>query len=186
MISFQMITIPTLITMIRILLAPCMVSSMIAQAWPLACLLFLLAAVTDVVDGALARFLNKVTVVGALLDPLADKILLISSYAGLMYLQFAALHIPFWFLVIVIINESVLVAASIYIGFVKGPQTLQPTRLGKMTSFGQVLFILWFFACGFTQASPYHLFSVLLLLVTMSRLCAFMQYAVTAFGVRNV
>lgn len=76
----SLISIPTSITFMRIVLVPFIVHSMISGAWISATVLFAVAALTDLVDGALARFLNQVTVFGGFLDPIADKLLALLFY----------------------------------------------------------------------------------------------------------
>ncbi len=152
------------------------------HSWVLANVLFIVAALSDVLDGALARFLNQVTFAGSFLDSLADKILLLSSYVGLALLMpFMTFSIPFWFLAFVFINELILVFFSCYWGIMRRSLTIKPTKLGRMTSFAQVLFIGWLFLCRFSAAEPTILFYMMLVLIVYARSCAFIDYALRAF-----
>ena len=179
---FSLVTLPTHITILRIILVPCIIASMAAHAWVEASVFFLIAAVSDVLDGALARFLNKVTFLGSFLDPLADKMLLIASFTGLAILMpFATFSIPLWFLAMVIISEVILLFFSFYWGLVRKSMVIKPTRLGRMTGFAQILFIGWLFLCRFTGAEPAALFYLILFLVTFARSCAFIDYGIIAF-----
>ncbi len=178
---FSFVTLPTHITLLRIILVPFIIWSMMIHSWVLANALFIVAAVSDVLDGVLARFLNKVTFAGSFLDSLADKILLLSSYVGVALLMtFKTFSIPFWFLAFVFINELILVIFSCYWGIMRKSLVIKPTRLGRMTSFSQILFIGWLFLCRFSAAEPAILFYVLLVLIVYARSCAFIDYALRA------
>ncbi len=177
----SLITIPTSITLMRIVLVPFIVHCMISGAWISASVLFVLAALTDLVDGALARFLNQVTVFGGFLDPLADKLLLLSCFTTLAFIQFPALKIPLWFVLAVTINELILVVCAVYWGILKKTLNIKPTRLGRLTALGQILVIGWLLLCGFSQAAPQGLFSLLVLLMILTRACTLFQYSVIVY-----
>lgn len=77
--SEKRITVSTALTLARIALVPFIVTAMIGDRWGLACALFIIAAITDALDGALARWRNEQTFLGASLDPLADKFLIVAD-----------------------------------------------------------------------------------------------------------
>ncbi len=177
----SMINLPTYITMVRIIMVPCVIVSMMMHAWFEATVFFSIAAISDVIDGALARFLNRVTVLGSILDPIADKMLLIASYVGLALLMpFMSFSIPWWFCAFVIISELILLFFSFYWGIMLKSVTIKPTRLGRMTGLAQILFIGWLFMCQYTGCEPIVLFYGLLWLIVCARLCSFMDYAISA------
>jgi len=169
---FSIISLPTHFTLLRILLVPYIVISMLAKDWVSAFILLCIAALTDLVDGALARSLNQVTTLGTFLDPLADKLLLIGC--------FASLPIPYWFLVTVCVNEFILIVFAVYWGLIKQTLIIKPTRLGRMTCVGQLLVIGWLLLCVFFNVTPYLLTSLLFLMVA-SRACTFLHYVVIAY-----
>lgn len=103
-----MLTLPTYVTLLRLLLVPFIIASFLSQNLVLAFILFTCAAVTDIIDGALARSLHLESELGGFLDPLADKALLVSTYACLAITHFPFTFIPAWFLWLVIIHEGVL------------------------------------------------------------------------------
>ena len=107
MLPSSVITIPTSITLMRIALVPFIVHSHDFWGMDKCISVICVAALTDLVDGALARFLNQVTVFGGFLDPLADKVLLLSCFTTLAFIQFPALTIPFWFVLVVTLNELI-------------------------------------------------------------------------------
>ncbi len=179
---FEMITLPTYVTLVRIALIPFIVVSMVAQNWSVAAVLFLIAGITDIIDGALARSLNEVSVLGSVLDAFADKLLLISCYLSLFFIQGNFLPIPFWFIVFTIASELLFMLTALYFVFVKKSHGMHPTKLGKLTGVGQVLFICWLFVCRATGFDSGPLFYLLLVLVVLSRLCAFIEYGAIAYS----
>ena len=95
---------PNALTMLRILLVPLLVVVLLtrfdgSELWGLG--IFLLAALTDLVDGILARRLKKVTRAGALLDPIADKLLMSAAFISLVELGLA----PAWMVVVIVARE---------------------------------------------------------------------------------
>lgn len=174
---FSVITLPTHITLIRLLLVPFIVLALLAQNLLLAVPLFIAAALTDIIDGALARSLHAESELGATLDPLADKALLISCYACLTYNYFPFNMIPAWFLITVVFNECILVGGSLYLGLLRNGIAIKPTRLGKVASFVQILFIGWLFMCGGAHTVPLGLFYCMLTLILCVRATVLLQYS---------
>lgn len=168
------ITVSTLITGIRFLLTPCVVGAMIAQRWGLACLLFFVAAVTDVLDGALARWRNEQTFLGACLDPIADKVLILSVFCTLAFVQSPLFAIPIWFVCTILLKELILILGAVALYGVYGSLEIKPTIIGKSTMLMQVLFILWLFACYFFHWLPiktYYTMLGALLIFSVAALC---------------
>lgn len=177
---FSTITIPTHITLVRIFLVPFIVMSLLKDNLPLASILFALAALTDVIDGALARSLNATSELGAFLDPIADKLLLISCYACLTYNHFPFNMIPAWFLIVVILQEIIIVWGSIYLRLSR-KSNVNPTKLGKMSSFIQILFIGWLFLCSWIGSVPQLPFYLLLTLILCMRIWVLVDYSRIAY-----
>ncbi len=165
----MIINIPTTLTLLRLGLIPVIVFTIIEQSWIAAGCLFFIAALTDVLDGALARYLNQETRLGALLDTVADKLLLISSYLCLAYLP--KMGLPLWFILLIILNDLLIVVGGLYWG------TLRPTTLGRLSSLGQILFILWYLSSCWMQACPAMLLYQLLLLIILARIAVVVQYS---------
>jgi cardiolipin synthase len=171
------ITIPTLFTVVRIVLAPVIVAAMIMQQWGIAFWLFIVASASDFLDGYLARLWNEKTFLGACLDPIADKILLLSCFFTLAFVQSPLFIIPLWFVWFVLTKELLLVFGVIFVVIRTGSLHIQPTLLGKLTTFAQMGFITWLFACYFFRWLPvktyYTSLGILFILVAAS----FVQYA---------
>ncbi|MBI4510693.1 MAG: CDP-alcohol phosphatidyltransferase family protein [Deltaproteobacteria bacterium] len=103
---------------------------------------FVLAAATDLIDGFLARFLNQKSQLGALLDPLADKLLMVVSL--LVGVHVGA--VPSWLAVVVIGRDALLALGVVGLGVIwkgrHGPSSWQPTRIGKYAMFLQTVSIV--------------------------------------------
>ena len=172
------ITIPTVFTLARIALTPVIVYYMVQQQWQKAFYLFLIAALTDVVDGALARLWNARTFLGGCLDALADKFLLISCFATLAFVQTPLFTVPRWFVILILFKELILILGSFAIYCFKGSVEIKPTFLGKATTFVQICFIIWFFACYFFQWLPIKTYSFMLTVLIVLIIASLIQYVV--------
>ena len=108
--------------------------------------IFLFAVISDVVDGYIARMRNQKTPAGAILDPLADKILLISAFlcSYRIGVYFEAVRFPMWLVVAVISRDVILIIGAMIIHLVHGKLQVDPTKWGKATTFFQVSCIIGF------------------------------------------
>lgn len=170
------ITISTIITLIRIGLTPFIVGAMVAHCWGIACILFVIAAITDGVDGYLARIRNERTFLGAALDPIADKILLLSCFFTLAFVQSPLFTIPLWFVIVVLIKELVVIGGACVVYYCTGDVEISPTRLGKTTTVIQISFIMWLFACYFFAWMPVKTYYTMLGLVLLVVGASLVQY----------
>ena len=128
--------IPNLITLGRILLVPVVVWAIASGTMWIAFLLFLAAGVSDAVDGFLAKRFGMTTVLGAYLDPLADKALIVSIYLTLGINSF----IPRW-LVILVVSRDILIVGGIMLSWVVGsPLKIKPLLVSKLNTLAQILF----------------------------------------------
>ncbi len=186
--SQKIITIPTLFTLGRIFLTPVIVYSMAQQLWQKAFLLFIIAALTDIIDGALARLWNARTFVGACLDAFADKFLLVSCFATLAFIKTPVFAVPYWFVLLILLKELILIAGSCIIYGVKGTVQIKPTMLGKATTFIQICFIIWFFVCYFFHWFPLKTYNFLLFLLIALTIASLVQYIIigTNFVLKNI
>jgi cardiolipin synthase len=142
------LNIPTLLTLFRFCLIPFICISIITHSWDNALLLFIIAAVTDVLDGALARLTNSETALGAYLDPLADKCLILFSFWSITLSDFAGFRIPDWFNVGLLLKELLLVVAVAYFGMLKTTIKIKPSIIGKGANFIQSTCIIMLFFAG--------------------------------------
>ncbi len=128
------------LTILRMLFVPCFVILLIYGHPKSATFLFLLAAVTDGLDGLIARKLQQKTVLGSFLDPMADKILLTAAFIMLTLPSVPLiLHIPTW-LTILTISRDIIIAVSVLIIHLQTRHThFPPSILGKCTTAVQLL-----------------------------------------------
>ncbi len=129
------------LTIFRILLVPVFII-FIGYNKPLYALItFFIAGLTDALDGFVARRFNQVTTLGKILDPIADKTLIISSFI-FIYNSEMAVKFPFWYVVLVISRDIYIIAGSVLIYFLKGGLEVKPTIFGKATTFFQILSVI--------------------------------------------
>ena len=175
-------TLSTVLTILRIVLTPFIVAAMIMHAWGVAFWLFVISSALDVLDGNLARWLKQETFLGACLDPIADKILLVSCFATLAFVQSPLFTIPLWFVLLVLLKELIVLGGSFSIYFIRGHLTVHPTILGKATTVAQVFFIIWLFACYFFGWVPVKTYYTALGLLFSLVVLSLLQYLRLGFS----
>lgn len=148
------LTLSTVVTLLRVVLTPAIVIARIYNFWTVAFSLFTIAALTDFIDGWLARIRGEQTLFGAILDPLADKILIVSCFAVFALHDTTALAVPVWFVITMLAKELMLCIGAICVYLHTGHIEIQPTILGKATTAMQLLVIAWLFACHFFVWMP--------------------------------
>ena len=106
--------------------------------------LFMVAVISDIIDGYIARTRGQKTRAGAILDPLADKILLISAFICLYIKRgsFPDIHFPLWFVVALISRDVMLLMGSMVIQLSTGRLDIEANRSGKLTAFLQIVCVL--------------------------------------------
>jgi len=125
-----MLNLPNMITLARVILVPIFIIVSINQDFGWALLIFAIAAVSDAVDGLLARLLQQRTVLGSYLDPVADKLLTASAYVILAILNI----LPGW-LTVIVISRDVLIILGIMILFLTShPLEIRPSLASKLTT----------------------------------------------------
>ena len=125
------------LTIVRILLVPVLVICVVYNRALLAFSTFVVAGVTDMMDGYIARTRGSKTRLGAFLDPLADKLLLTASFVTLTYKYPKVL--PFWLTVIVLSRDLLLILVAVLIMLTGGQLNPTPTALGKASTMFQML-----------------------------------------------
>ena len=129
-------SIPNLITLARILLVPVVVWAIASDQMRLAFLLFLAAGVSDAVDGFLAKRFGMASELGAYLDPLADKALIVSIYVTLGI----AGAIPRW-LVILVVSRDIMIVGGVMLSWLIGkPVSVKPLLVSKLNTAAQIVF----------------------------------------------
>jgi cardiolipin synthase len=131
-------TVPNILTLFRILLTPLLIWLLLDARLAPALLVFFVAGMTDGLDGLLARLLNQRSKLGAYLDPLADKLLLVSSFLLLGRLGL----IPNWLVVIAVSRDAVITLGLITLMFHQVPVQIRPTIDSKATTVFELATVL--------------------------------------------
>lgn len=136
MISSAILNLPNLITLLRIGAIPVFLTLLTDKQYTEAMIIFMVAAATDSLDGAIARLTNSRTTLGSYIDPLADKLLLVSSFLILTYLGF----IPHWLAILVISRDVIILGGFLVLFMITGRSiVIRPTFIGKASTFFQLL-----------------------------------------------
>lgn len=128
------INIPNILTVFRILLTPFFVIFLLKDLPSFALLVFTIAAISDGMDGLLARWLNQKTVLGAYLDPIADKLLLIVAFTSLALLKI----VPSWLTVIVISRDILIMLGIAVFSITDINIEIKPSLVSKCTTVAQL------------------------------------------------
>lgn len=161
--------IPNLLTLTRILLLPFFAATLIYREYEYALLIFIAASLTDIIDGLVARLKNQTTYFGSILDPVADKFFLITSFILMSIYGF----IPKWLTIIVISKDLIIVTGSIIVYFVTQNLRVEPSTLGKSASACQFILIgLVLLLCNINRglAVPVSLFVIVAVITAVSGL----------------
>jgi cardiolipin synthase (CMP-forming) len=129
------VNIPNTLTLARIVLVPLVVWLIITHENLAAFVLFLLAGLSDAADGYLAKRYGWRTELGAYLDPIADKALLVSIYVTLGF----AGHLPAWLVIAVVSRDILIVGAVLLSWMLSRPMSLHPILISKANTFSQIV-----------------------------------------------
>ena len=129
------LTLANQLTILRILIVPLFVILVVYGYLGWALIVFLTAGVTDALDGLIARRAGQRTSLGAWLDPMADKLLLVTTFVVLTLPEVPLTnHLPLWLTVIVISRDVVIIGVVAIVNLALGPRTFRPSLLGKATT----------------------------------------------------
>jgi cardiolipin synthase len=133
------LNIPNTFTIIRIVIIPAFVTSVVYKRYDYALYLFVTAALTDIFDGLFARLKNQRTALGTFLDPLADKFLLVTSFVIFSIYGW----IPKWLTITVISRDIIVVTGWFLLYLVTGKSRVEPSVFGKATIWLQSMLIAY-------------------------------------------
>src|SRR2546423_3984397 len=160
------LSIPNLITLARILLVPVVVWAIASDAMQIAFLLFLAAGLSDAIDGFLAKRFGMATELGAYLDPLADKAMIVSIYIALGIAD----ALPRWLVILVVSRDIMIVSAVILSWLVDRPVALKPLLVSKLNTVAQIALacvIMGARGFGFDAATAVALLTALVTALTL-------------------
>lgn len=132
--SERILNLPNVITLLRLAAVPVVGWLILQQRWEAACWLFLAAAVSDGIDGLLARWLDQLTQFGAALDTVADKALGVVTLVMLTQAE----AIPLWVTMAILLRDSVIVLGALSYRGLVGHLDIHPTWLGKTHMFAEL------------------------------------------------
>ena len=124
------------LTLMRLCLVPLVIAAISQHRFELALAGFVIAGLTDAIDGYIARNFNQMTELGALLDPIADKSLLVSIFVTLGILGI----IPTWLVIIVVARDLMIVGAVIISWILDNPINIRPIYVSKANTAAQIVF----------------------------------------------
>lgn len=167
--------IPNLLTLMRLILVPVfpmVYFSASPSAMIMALGIFIIAGITDVLDGYIARRFKITSVIGTALDPLADKLMLLTSLTCL----YLSGHLPVIILIVMYLKEATLVVTGLYMYFHKSKVVVPSNIFGKLAT------AVFSIAVVLTMLTPEGQFHILLLYIALLfKLVAFGSYAIHFF-----
>jgi cardiolipin synthase len=137
--STPVLTVANLLTMSRMSLAPLLVVLVLWGEMQWAFAIFVIAGVTDLLDGVIARHSGQQTTLGAMLDPVADKILLTSCFVALTWAPGLKASLPAWLTVVTLSRDAMIVVSVVIINLTLGRRVFYPSILGKLSTLSQLV-----------------------------------------------
>jgi len=128
------------LTTARVLLVPLFAYMLIEGRFRFALLVFAACGISDMLDGLLARWLRQQTLLGFLLDPIADKILMATAFVVLAIVKV----VPAWLTIMIVSRDLFILVGSILILLLLGTGEIAVTGLGKVNTIVQILTVLYF------------------------------------------
>ncbi|HLA09304.1 MAG TPA: CDP-alcohol phosphatidyltransferase family protein [Pyrinomonadaceae bacterium] len=161
--SSRIVTVPNMLTVFRMVLIPVFVTLVFYQRFVWALAVFVIAGVTDGLDGLLARRFDQRSQLGTILDPIADKLMLVTAFVVLSLKSVFPqpvrhLPIPFWVTVAVISRDVFIIVGAAAINIMTGFRGFRPSFLGKLSTTVQIVGIAAvMFAASFPVGTGYYL-----------------------------
>lgn len=126
---------PNFISLARLLAVPVTVDLLLVGSFQAAFWLFVAAGVSDALDGAIAKHFNVASRVGAFLDPLADKALLVAIYVTLGYLA----HVPVWLVILIVFRDLLIIGGAILFHTLTHSLKMEPLLVSKTNTAAQII-----------------------------------------------
>jgi cardiolipin synthase len=171
--SEPVFTIANQLTLLRMALAPLLVVLVLSREHGWALATFVLAGLSDALDGLIARRGHQQTTLGAMLDPLADKLLMGGAYVVLTWASTVACPIPIWLTVTLLSRDAIIVVTVAVVNLTVGRRVFPPSLLGKTATAAQILtagLVLLANAMSTCPASLAWVFRITLVLIVTSAL----------------
>jgi cardiolipin synthase len=167
------LTVANQITLLRMGLAPLLIVLVLGREMVWALVVFVIAGFTDLLDGLVARRAGQRTTLGAMLDPVADKILLTSCFIALTWGPDLRVPLPIWLTVVTLSRDAIIIMSVAVVNLAYGRRVFYPSMLGKLTTAAQLVsvgFVLLLNAGGWELPLLRYLFAATLVLTVASAL----------------
>ncbi len=163
---------PNVLTVLRIFLVAPLVYLLLTRRYPAALILAVIAGLSDWLDGALARHFNWQSRFGGMLDPLADKLLMVAAYATLTWLG----ELPVWLFMLALVRDLAIVIGGLVYHYRFEPLQPEPTRLSKFNTVCQIA-LMWAVLIRLAGIGlPQTVVQLLIWLVALSIVATLFQY----------
>ncbi len=174
MLKFSIILaqIPNVLTLSRIGAAPILILLLRDENYSTALILFVIAGITDGLDGWIAKRFNCTSELGARMDPIADKVIIVSAYVMLVILGL----IPFWLVTLVIFRDLIIVGGYLVISTLDGHVSIVPTKASKANTLFQILLVIVVLVENASWSYNFELTPVMILVVAVSTFLSGIQY----------
>lgn len=147
-------TLANQLTILRMCLVPVLVIFLVYGFYGWGLIVFVIAGITDALDGLFARIRNERTELGTMLDPLADKLLVTSSLIVLaLPSESLTVRIPPWIAILSISRDAGILLAVLVFNLVIARRTFPPSLLGKATTTVHLLMIVWVIGCNYLKTA---------------------------------
>lgn len=173
--SSRIVTVPNMLTVFRMVLIPVFVTLLFYQRFVLALAVFVIAGLTDGLDGILARRFQQESQLGTVLDPIADKLMMVTAFIVLSMRSIfpqplpSHLPIPFWVTIAVISRDVFIVVGAAAINIMTGFRGFRPSWLGKANTTVQIIAIaIIMFAASVPYYTGYYLPTLYVIVFTFA------------------
>lgn len=165
--------IPNIVTSARILCVPCLIWMLFHHQYERSLLLIFFMGVSDALDGFLARYYLWQSTLGAYLDPIADKIMLLSAFIAFAILGW----VPWWLSVIIVARDIILLTGALFYHLSTRQLTMEPLMISKINTFAQIVLAV---SLIYAQVNPLNtqILSILMTLVVCTTIASGAQYVV--------
>ena len=170
-------TIPNILTIFRILLTPLLMWLLLENRLGEALAVFFLAGMTDGLDGLIARLFNQKSQLGAYLDPLADKLLLVSSFILLGRLGL----VPMWLVVITVSRDAIIILGLLILMLHHVPIVIKPSIASKATTLAQLMTVLSILGSPYVQLQSW-MYTLLFVSTGVLSVISGFNYVMTGFS----
>lgn len=168
-------TLPNLITIGRLILVPLAIVMIINARWQEAFIIFVVAGVSDAIDGFIAKRFDMASELGAYLDPIADKALIVSIYITLAMVGI----VPAWLVILVVSRDIMIVAAVILSWLMANPVAIAPLLVSKLNTAAQIVFaalVLGSKAFGIDAGNAIPVVQLAVALLTVASMGAYLAF----------